>query len=1723
MADGKGESRAGLANGGRLSPVPSACRLTDTLRALEDGLREDGVSAFTSSAYCRRFCEMLLQHTEDNTASESLMHCADVYETALRSFASARPYLTTECEDVLLLLERLVLSCFEVVLSMSEDDLSSDQGEHMKKSIIDSHEMLVDFGNKHLQLLVDNISHGGAWRNPVLVKILSRQSVDPEEVNYWILQEGLNFLQLRIKHLMKTNCIQQAMLLSKICSDSEETSSDTFFHQSYITCLCTMLPDDEAFKEISKMAGQDVLDAICNLESEGQINTAFILCTTYLTQQLQNEVASCSWELTLFWSKLQRRIDPCLSTFLERCRQFGVIAKTRQHLFFLIKVVHTEAGDEGVPVSIMLCIRALQITSNENDATKTSVCKTIACLLPQDLEVRRACQLTEFLFEPTTEGLNILEELYLQPDQKNVEESSVISNSLRCELLLALKSHWLFDPEFWDWKTLKRHCLKLLGQDGSDTEEESYGEPSVNDPDLLDASLASYNYHAEQTEETQEYTFNETENVKVKKPVGSSERYKRWLQYKFYCVICNREVIEARILHHAKMHLEDGIYTCPVCVKKFRKKEIFVPHVMDHMKMPMRHRQKKKETKKRESTKSPEPEPEPEPESDPDGYMSFRALRDKNLQDRDVYPCPGTDCSRVFKQFKYLSIHLKAEHQNNDENAKHYLDLKNMREKCGYCRRHFITNFHLSQHMRIHVGSHPFMCVSIDCNERFKTVNELLHHKHTHLELQYKCELEGCHLVFSDLGLLYHHEAQHFRDAAYTCTFPQCKKFYYCKTELQKHIATHVAHSENSFGNGTEFFNNLKNEVGNPNNSSCNYPPSLIERNIMSSKETEPESENLEEEKLEQVKTEPYLHHGMGPDCTLKNECKDQINTEKLNMNTCKMSDPASDVKQECLHSSGIEELLEKPHEAESLCNVTMPNEAHIKSEEEEIPTSEDFTKSSTSEDVMFELLTSLKQLNLKNVDSCIQETIADSSKSSKVTQNRNTKKKEKVPSQYISQLSSKPFFCEFKGCKSAFVTKAALLLHYCKKHDYTKEKALKLNMFQKKFSPFECHICQRRFTRRTLLRFHYKTDHHIGKEKPRRNVRKFDKKMKPRIKHQRRTGCWEKLLTNEVSCQSNVRTSPVQEGFISETYADSLSDETDSSNAFGALRPDDLTSIEARGARRIVDKDKSCYALNKYHKPFHCIHKSCNASFTSQRGLVRHYQLVHQYNRESLCLEKDKAQNKETNKCRRIFTCKYEECKKSFICGRALSKHYKEFHDLSENEEKEVDGFDNENYLQSETEEDEVKFSDESESEASEIYCDEEGCTAVFTDHTNYSRHVMTRHRKYDLYDCRRKRKKKVKEVDENYIEPKRHKRFFQRKNVKVQNNAGNKEEVEFKTRKEALQMCAQNTDTTQFPCMVHGCSSVVKLESSIIRHYKLTHHLNPAFVSNQIRELVYCVKNLSKNREEFSSPEGSPKSSDHLQDSKITRLSLRSNNIGTSNERGDSYKTSNSDLRKNGSVDRDFYGTSPHHNKITNNVNESDMKSSNRRNEDRTSKSSGKENVSSFHKGHKEENYKGVPSQDPGESDLLDSTKCNQQDPVQAVIGLTNFKPMGFESSFLKFLQESRNSDEDDESDSDEWDFPQKSKRRHSLQNRKRACKERNEREIRLSLGKTASSEPTLENLRTMLDKALTDCGDLALKQLHQLYQKPVVVLERSDFTAPLIDLFSSKKTDQLCVGIS
>lgn len=72
-------------------------------------------------------------------------------------------------------------------------------------------------------------------------------------VNKLIAQEGPSFLQMRIKHLLKSNCIPQATALSKLCAESKEISHVSSFQQAYITCLCSMLPNEDAIKEVSKL------------------------------------------------------------------------------------------------------------------------------------------------------------------------------------------------------------------------------------------------------------------------------------------------------------------------------------------------------------------------------------------------------------------------------------------------------------------------------------------------------------------------------------------------------------------------------------------------------------------------------------------------------------------------------------------------------------------------------------------------------------------------------------------------------------------------------------------------------------------------------------------------------------------------------------------------------------------------------------------------------------------------------------------------------------------------------------------------------------------------------------------------------------------------------------------------------------------------------------------------------------------------------------------------------------------------------------------------------------------------------------------------------------------------------------------------------------------------------------------------------------------------------
>uniref|UniRef100_A0A3B5R868 C2H2-type domain-containing protein n=1 Tax=Xiphophorus maculatus TaxID=8083 RepID=A0A3B5R868_XIPMA len=240
---------------------------------------------------------------------------------------------------------------------------------------------------------------------------------------------------------------------------------------------------------------------------------------------------------------------------------------------------------------------ALRITS-EDVKGKATVCKTISCLLPTDLEVKRACQLTEFLLEPTVDSYYVVETLYNEPDQKLEAENMPIPNSLRCDLLLVLKTQWPFDPEFWDWKTLKRHCLSLMGNEASivssidslnDSEntEEEEDYMSLKDCNYIPDSIVSGTYDLQDAADKKQKN---REMKKLKEKGFVSTRFRNWQAYMQYCVLCDKEFLGHRIVRHAQIHFSHGIYTCPICAETFISKDTFLPHVTSHVKLSCKER-----------------------------------------------------------------------------------------------------------------------------------------------------------------------------------------------------------------------------------------------------------------------------------------------------------------------------------------------------------------------------------------------------------------------------------------------------------------------------------------------------------------------------------------------------------------------------------------------------------------------------------------------------------------------------------------------------------------------------------------------------------------------------------------------------------------------------------------------------------------------------------------------------------------------------------------------------------------------------------------------------------------------------------------------------------------------------------------------------------------------------------------------------------------------------
>ncbi|MFT7802888.1 zinc finger protein 292 [Arapaima gigas] len=812
----------------------------EAVAALRERLRELGASAVAgmeggsgaespaqaASRYCQHFCQTLVEYSSRWKVDEDPLPLVEVYTSALLSYATTAPHLSPQCEEVNLVLERLTLSCVELLLSLPED-VPITLWKEVQTSIQTAHSLLQENGASHLRMLSTVAQESGPWANSTLRSILSRETVDTGNVHEFLSMEGSVLVAMRVKHLIKDNQVEKAALLARVCTEHPELGKEGRFQQTYLVCLCAVAPREVLMQELSKVDCRDALEMICNLESEGDDKGAFSLCSAFLTRQLLSGDMYCAWELTLFWSKLLKRLESSAQAFLDKCRQMSLLSKTVYHILFFIKVIQSEFEDVGLPMCIEMCIRALKMETEENGNTKATICKTVSCLLPSDLEVKRACQLTEFLLEPTVDSYYAVETLYNEPDQKLEEESLPVPNSLRCELLLVFKTHWPFDPEFWDWKTLKRHCLALMGEEASIVSSIDELNDSENQDGLDDDEAAKGHEFKDQmesfwdtTNELNEITDERRKKREIKKLREKgfiSARFRNWQAYMQYCVLCDKEFLGHRIVRHAQTHVKDGVYSCPICAESFDSKEVFVPHVASHVKQSCKERLAAMKTSKKLANASKTAVVDSPLQKDKlverSLWKSKDILHDVDLscsnnanvsalakdeisairaEYTEEYTCPVANCRKGFKYFRNLIAHVKA-HKNNEE-AKRFLEMQSKKVMCQYCRRQFVSVTHLNDHLQVHCGVKPYICIQLNCKASFLSNAELLVHRKEHTVFKAKCMFPNCGRIFHEAYMLYDHEAQHYK--TFTCREPGCGKIFHSQSRLDLHQEDHIGKEE---------------------------------------------------------------------------------------------------------------------------------------------------------------------------------------------------------------------------------------------------------------------------------------------------------------------------------------------------------------------------------------------------------------------------------------------------------------------------------------------------------------------------------------------------------------------------------------------------------------------------------------------------------------------------------------------------------------------------------------------------------------------------------------------------------------------------------------------------------------------------------------------------------------------------------------------------------------
>lgn len=545
--------------------------LRKELEYIENELRTALGLTSASNEYCLKFCRVTEWHAGKWQVPLPLLQ---VLKNAICCFTKARPLLAAECEHVQYVLSRLALSCFEVFLYCREEESSKEFWKEFLKTIQECYVVLQEDVNTELDVLIRMSKNGGPWQNPVLMSILNQELVTQELVDEYLKSESPVFFEYRVKYLMKYKHISEAMTLTKYCVNHPQTGKNKYFLHLFLTWLCRTSPEEVMLQEIARINCQEALDVICRFDSEGQVELAWILCVAFLTRQLKNGDMYCTRELILVWSKLQLKLDASKQHFLEKCHHLLLTSRNVNHIFLFIRVIQNEVGTEGLQFCVELCARALRMDYKDEPNTKTLVCKTLSYLLPNDLDFCRACTITVFFSECTLETFHAVENLYSQTDQPYTEDTSAVPSFLRCELLLVLKNTWPFDPEFWDWRILKKNCLALMR-----------GKVALITTRGKDA-FVKFGDNTLAKSKTNIKTTKEPNMLQLRTGTSRADSHSAVMHH---CVLCKKEFLGGHIMRHAHVHQQKGAFSCLICARKFRLKGQMLKHLKTHLRKIQKH------------------------------------------------------------------------------------------------------------------------------------------------------------------------------------------------------------------------------------------------------------------------------------------------------------------------------------------------------------------------------------------------------------------------------------------------------------------------------------------------------------------------------------------------------------------------------------------------------------------------------------------------------------------------------------------------------------------------------------------------------------------------------------------------------------------------------------------------------------------------------------------------------------------------------------------------------------------------------------------------------------------------------------------------------------------------------------------------------------------------------------------------------------------------------